>query len=442
MHSLGLTAAILGVMGVVVIAFRAFIRRPSGVSGEDPPGLRTVAIFSGDDESLFADDERDGMLVGVWLFDAMCDGLAAAGVAVENRGTVQFAQRAECVVGCERFALVLERTESRWIAGVEWVAPTAAERRHVRLTSQVFSPPDSPAVRQLLTALDRWLKAQENLSDVRWHRKEAWTAEDTSDAAEEPVGNPKSEVKNRESEIRKSNQPRKSRCGRSPDRAAVSNAGPYDVYFPVALKLAGRNVVLLGGGREAVRKARALLAAGARVTAITPEPSAPLKELADSGQLTLAVRSYQEGDLAGARLVVACDPAEGLAARREATERGVLLNVLDQPDLCDFIAMATFSRDGLQLAVHSSGKSGALSRRIRERLESEFGPAYAELTNLLGRLRPVVAEQIKTPAGRRRFWLDVITPELLDRVEAGLSMEDAEQEILARVKSYAGGTGS
>jgi len=181
------TLAVLGVMGMVVLLFRAYVRPPARVSSNDPPGVRTLATFSGTDRELFEDDEADGPLVGVRLFRMLCDGLAAERIVVESRGTIQNAQRAECVAGAERLAVVLEWIDRTWVASVEWMPETAAEKRHLALTQQVFAPADGPGLRQLLAALDRWLQAQPQLSDVRWFRKERWIAEDTSDPRDAPV---------------------------------------------------------------------------------------------------------------------------------------------------------------------------------------------------------------------------------------------------------------
>jgi siroheme synthase-like protein len=208
------------------------------------------------------------------------------------------------------------------------------------------------------------------------------------------------------------------------------------MYFPVALDLNGRLALVIGGDAEAARKVRALLACEARVTVLSPSVSSEIEQLADAGRVTLVSREYREGDLEGAFLAVVCDPACGERVRAEAGRRGVLLNVLDRPALCDFIAVATFSRDGLQFGVHSSGKSGVLSRRIRERLEREFGEPYAELTRVLGELRPAVAELIPTAAGRRRFWLDVVDAELLERIDRGLDPGSLREEILRRAEAF------
>jgi hypothetical protein len=180
------TGVILGLMAAVVVVFRVLVRRPSHVTGRDPPGLRTIVTFLGRDPTFFADDRDDTPFVGIRLFQMLCDGLAARRIGVENRGTVQYAQRAECAVGGQRYLLVLEWIEEAWMLSVEWIPTTRAERRHVALTHQVFAPRDSQQLRQLLAALDDWLKSQPSLSRIRWHRKEKWLAEDTSDPSPVP----------------------------------------------------------------------------------------------------------------------------------------------------------------------------------------------------------------------------------------------------------------
>jgi len=181
------TIAILAAMGAIVVLFRLMVRPPRNLSCVDPPGLRTVAVFSGDGPELFADDKEDEPFVGVRFFADLCGGLAAGGIEIARRGHLQYAQQAICVAGQERFSLVLERVEERWVASVEWVPETAAQRRHVSLTHEVFAPPDSPGLRRLLAALDARLRAHPGLGPVRWHRKERWLAEDTSDPGDGPV---------------------------------------------------------------------------------------------------------------------------------------------------------------------------------------------------------------------------------------------------------------
>ncbi len=176
----------VGLMLGVVLVFRLLVRRPRGVSCEDPPGVRTVVTFQGDNPELFRDDREAEPLVGVRLFAMLCEGLSARGIAVEPPGRLQNAQAAECAIDDQRLRVVLEWIAERWVVGVEWLPQTRAEKRHLALTHEVFSPPDSPGLRRLLGALDDWLKSQSWLSHVRWHRKEDWLAENTSRAEKAP----------------------------------------------------------------------------------------------------------------------------------------------------------------------------------------------------------------------------------------------------------------
>lgn len=187
MGELAATGILLAAMAGIVLAFRLMVRRPVGVAPEDPPGVRTVAVFAGDDAEFFADDRPDELRVGNRLFEALCQGLAAGGIGIENRGTLDNAQRVECVVESERFVLVLEWFGQRWAASVEWSPTSSAEKRHLAWTHQVFAPPDSSRLRRLLVALDGWLKSQPKLSEVAWHRKEQWFADDSSSAASTPL---------------------------------------------------------------------------------------------------------------------------------------------------------------------------------------------------------------------------------------------------------------
>lgn len=207
-------------------------------------------------------------------------------------------------------------------------------------------------------------------------------------------------------------------------------------YFPLALRLQDRKTVIIGGGREAERKIQSLLPCGPQLKVISPEATEEIAGLAAQGRLTWEKRCYKDGDLEGAFMVIVCAPQVGPQVKQEADQKGVLINVLDQVELCDFIAMATFSRGALQVAVHTSGHSAALSRRIRERLQGEFGPEYAELTELLGVLRPQVKEIIADPAERRRFWLEAITVELLQKIEEGFRLEELKEEILRRARRH------
>jgi uroporphyrin-III C-methyltransferase/precorrin-2 dehydrogenase/sirohydrochlorin ferrochelatase len=158
---------------------------------------------------------------------------------------------------------------------------------------------------------------------------------------------------------------------------------------PIFLDLGGQPVVVIGGGRVAERKIETLLEAGARITVVSPEVTAQIARRSNEGRITLSQRPFRKGDLQGCRLAYAAtsDPEVNGAVRREASESGIWLNAIDQPDLCDFITPAIVRRGDLAIAISTNGRCPALARRIREDLERQYGPEYAEEVERCGRIR-------------------------------------------------------
>ncbi len=103
--------------------------------------------------------------------------------------------------------------------------------------------------------------------------------------------------------------------------------------FPIFLKLAGRPCVVIGAGNLAESKIESLQAAHAKVTVIAPEARARVVDMANGGEIEWLQREYVEGDLSGHFLVVAAtnDPAVNRAVYREAIEKNVLCNAVDDP---------------------------------------------------------------------------------------------------------------
>lgn len=160
-------------------------------------------------------------------------------------------------------------------------------------------------------------------------------------------------------------------------------------YFPILLSLKNQPCCVIGGGRVAYRKVTSLLQAGATVKVISPETVDELDVLACSGDITLEKRNYQLGDLTGCRLAFAATNQQQVneACRKEAIETGILLNVVDVPELCDFIMPAVHQQGDLLFMVCSQGKSPMLSKRIRKEFEKSYGPSYGWVSHTLGEIR-------------------------------------------------------
>lgn len=174
--------------------------------------------------------------------------------------------------------------------------------------------------------------------------------------------------------------------------------------YPLSLiNLSTRKAVVIGGGAIAQRKVEGLLAAGAQVTVISPALTEALATLHAEGRITLISRTYREGDLDGAWLVIAAtdDAAVNRAVFVEAERRGCLVNVVDDPAHSNFIVPAVVRRGEVTVAVSTGGSSPALARRLRERLAEFISPEYGDLAALLSELRPVLLARF--PAGRPRL---------------------------------------
>jgi precorrin-2 dehydrogenase/sirohydrochlorin ferrochelatase len=160
-------------------------------------------------------------------------------------------------------------------------------------------------------------------------------------------------------------------------------------YYPAFLDLSGRRCVVFGGGRVALRKVMMLLEFGGRVEVVSPELCTEVRELEANQSIGVRQRGYRPEDLDGALLAIAAtdDRATNEHIAAAARDRGVLINVVDVPGLCDFIVPAYLRRGDLTIAVSTSGTGPALARKVRMRLENEFCEEYTVLSRLVGEVR-------------------------------------------------------
>jgi precorrin-2 dehydrogenase/sirohydrochlorin ferrochelatase len=159
--------------------------------------------------------------------------------------------------------------------------------------------------------------------------------------------------------------------------------------FPMFLKLTARPCVVVGAGAIAEGKIESLLEAEAQVTVIAPEALPRVREWAEGGDVTWVQREYREGDLSGAFLAVAATATAEVnrAVFAEATERGVLVNAVDDPPFCDFYFPSIVRRGELQIAISTAGESPALAQRLRKEINAALPLDVGEWLMELGRLR-------------------------------------------------------
>ena len=175
-------------------------------------------------------------------------------------------------------------------------------------------------------------------------------------------------------------------------------------YYPAFLDLRGRRCLVVGGGAIAERKVHGLLDAGARVAVVGPTATSALEALAAAGIVELRARRFRRHDVRGAMLVVAATGVAAVDAAVAAAARRIkaLVNVVDVPAQCDFILPSVLRRGALQIAVSTGGKSPALAREIRRKLEADFGDGCAAVVDRAGRERARVLAGTRAPIARRR----------------------------------------
>jgi len=177
--------------------------------------------------------------------------------------------------------------------------------------------------------------------------------------------------------------------------SSLKKANQTPAYYPMFLNISGKRCVVVGGGRVALRKVRALLEHRASVEVISPDLCPELIELAEGGQIDTSRRHYQPGDLRKAFIAIAATDNSDINQQvvKEAQSEAVLVNVADDPKNSDFIVPSYAHRGEITIAVSTAGRSPALARKIRTRLEKELGDEYASLAHLIGEVRAEVRRQ-------------------------------------------------
>lgn len=208
--------------------------------------------------------------------------------------------------------------------------------------------------------------------------------------------------------------------------------------FPMFLQMAGRHVVIVGGGEQAAQKARLMLKTEARLVLVAPELDAELAALVAEGRAEQATTLTVDLTRGAALVFIAtgCVGAD-FAAHVLAREAGVVVNVVDRPALCDATTPSLVDRDPVVVAISTEGTAPVLARQIKSRIETLLEPNLGELSALAGRLRPQVNRQI--PQRERRFFWDWVFNGPPRQAMARGALRDAAKQVKGALAR--GGTG-
>ena len=166
-------------------------------------------------------------------------------------------------------------------------------------------------------------------------------------------------------------------------------------YYPVFLDIAGKPVIVIGGGKIAHQKMENLLKAGAVVTVVSPELNEEMADLLAAGRFRHIEREYEPGDLEGYAIafVATDDRSANATVTREGRQRRVWVNAVDDPPNCDFIMPGIVQRGDLVISISTSGTSPAMARKMREELEAFLTEGHALMLELATEVRAELRER-------------------------------------------------
>jgi len=203
--------------------------------------------------------------------------------------------------------------------------------------------------------------------------------------------------------------------------------------FPMFVKMEGKRCLVIGSGRVGEPKIAGLLNTGAQIRVVALEASDQVRRWAAEGNIDLELREFLPGDLDGVFLAVVAtaSPVLNKFVYGEAQKRGVLCNVVDVPQICDFYYPAVVQRGDLQIAISTAGQSPALAQKLRQQLERQFGPGYAAWLEELGETRKIIRASNLSSEKKSELLHSLASREA---VEAALEEQRASVEISADIR--------
>jgi len=206
-------------------------------------------------------------------------------------------------------------------------------------------------------------------------------------------------------------------------------------YFPIFLNAKNINAMVIGGGDVAARKIELLLKSTDKITIMSAELSPSVDALIKKHQLTWLAHQYKSGLLTDKSLVIAATDQSKVneAVYLEASKLKLLINVVDQPELCSYITPAIIDRSPMIIALSSSGSAPILIRMLREQIEKVLPDNYGLLADFSFKFRDHVKARIKGIRNRRTFWENTLRGAIGQKILTG-DTTSAEQQLIASLK--------
>ncbi len=184
--------------------------------------------------------------------------------------------------------------------------------------------------------------------------------------------------------------------------------------YPVILRLEGKTVVIVGGGKVAERKVTGLLGTGAEVIVVSPEASDEIQRLNRDGEIDWKQKSFSDGDIKDAFLIFAAtNNLEINQLIRSSAAPHQLVTIADDPGESDFHVPAHFQRGLLSIAISTGGASPTLASKIREQLEEQFDDSYEDYLDFLFSKREWILKEVDNASLKRKLLKTIVSSEFL-----------------------------
>ncbi|MEH7373759.1 NAD(P)-binding protein [Neobacillus drentensis] len=184
--------------------------------------------------------------------------------------------------------------------------------------------------------------------------------------------------------------------------------------YPVILRLEGKTVVIVGGGKVAERKVTGLLGTGAEIVIVSPEVTDEIQKLHREGKIVWKQKSFFSSDLKDAFMIFAATNIREINQLiRNSTAPHQLVTIADDPGESNFHVPAHFQRGLLSIAVSTGGASPSLARKIREQLEDQFDDSYEGYLEFLFSKRKWILKEVENASLKRKLLKTIVSSEFL-----------------------------
>ncbi|MFD2167254.1 NAD(P)-dependent oxidoreductase [Thalassotalea euphylliae] len=206
-------------------------------------------------------------------------------------------------------------------------------------------------------------------------------------------------------------------------------------YFPIFLDARHINALVVGGGEVAARKIELLLKTTKKISVMSAVINGSVERLIKENELNWVSHNYEIGHMESFSMVIAATDDESVNqdVQKEASELNLLVNVVDQPELCNYITPAIIDRDPMIVAISSSGSAPILVRMLREQIERIMPSAYGKLADFSFKFRDHVKARVKGVSNRRAFWENTLRGPIGEQLLSGQT-KIAEQQLIASLK--------